>query len=143
MLNPTFKTRDAARQFILAGNSRFTVVSKKTGTRFTYRVRRPSDNTPWFVQVLTGSNNDSDYTFFGTIFSDARFSHSKKSVITTEAPSAKAFAWLWSQLSVDGEIPAHAEVYHEGRCGRCARALTDPESIESGYGPECIQKVRG
>jgi hypothetical protein len=28
-------------------------------------------------------------------------------------------------------------VWHEGRCGRCGRKLTVPESIESGFGPEC------
>jgi hypothetical protein len=29
------------------------------------------------------------------------------------------------------------ELWHEGRCGKCGRALTVPESIESGLGPVC------
>jgi hypothetical protein len=33
------------------------------------------------------------------------------------------------------------EVYHEGRCGRCNRKLTVPESIETGLGPECASKL--
>ena len=37
-----FTTPDQAKAFLLAGNARMTVVSKATGTRFTYRVRRCS-----------------------------------------------------------------------------------------------------
>lgn len=36
-----------------------------------------------------------------------------------------------------GVIPPSLEVWHEGRCGRCGRALTVPESIASGIGPVC------
>jgi hypothetical protein len=32
-------------------------------------------------------------------------------------------------------------VYHKGQCGRCGRELTVPESIKSGFGPECIKYV--
>jgi len=32
-------------------------------------------------------------------------------------------------------------VFHEGACGRCGRTLTVPESIASGFGPECIRYV--
>jgi hypothetical protein len=35
------------------------------------------------------------------------------------------------------------KVHHEGRCGRCGRTLTVPESIESGIGPECAKKMAG
>jgi len=27
------------------------------------------------------------------------------------------------------------------RCGRCGRVLTVPESVESGFGPECIGRL--
>jgi hypothetical protein len=29
-----------------------------------------------------------------------------------------------------------------GRCKRCGRLLTDPDSVERGYGPECVKKDR-
>ena len=29
------------------------------------------------------------------------------------------------------------QVWHEGRCGKCGRKLTVPESLTSGLGPEC------
>lgn len=135
-----FTTATDALKFAQAGNARLTLVSKKTGTRFTYRLRRPADDKPTFVQLLTGSDNESDYTFFGTIFSDGSFRHSRKSSIGETAPSAAGFAWFWAHLA-KGNLPETIEVHHEGRCGRCGRALTVPESIESGFGPECINHV--
>ncbi|MGQ4872128.1 MAG: DUF6011 domain-containing protein, partial [Candidatus Thorarchaeota archaeon] len=32
-------------------------------------------------------------------------------------------------------LPEKVRIWHEGKCGRCGRRLTVPESIESGYGP--------
>jgi Family of unknown function (DUF6011) len=139
----SFITASSFKQFALAGNARFTIVSKKTGTRFTFRVRQPGPDRPWFVSLLTGSDNESDYTFFGTIFQNGSFRHSKKSSISSLAQSVVAFDWFWKHLQVDDFdfLPAQVEVHHEGRCGRCGRALTVPESIESGFGPECINHV--
>ena len=98
------------------------------------------DDKPWFVQLLTGSDNESDYTFFGTIFADGSFRLSRKSPIGPDAPSVKGFDWIWRHLQA-GNLPETVEVHHEGRCGRCGRALTVPESIESGFGPECINHI--
>ena len=137
-----FTTIAQARQFILAGNARVTLVSKKSGARFTYRVRRPSPDKPWFVSVLTGSDNESDYSFLGTVFGDGHFKLSAKSKIGASAPSAVAWAWFAKVLVHPmPNLPDSIEVHHEGRCGRCGQALTVPESIESGFGPECINHV--
>ena len=40
-------------RFILAGNAVFTVENTATGNRFTFKVRRPDDDKPHFVSVLT------------------------------------------------------------------------------------------
>ncbi len=130
-------------QFILGGNARFTLRSRTTGNRFTYRVRvKENENRPpvHFVSVLTGSDNESDYAFLGTIFEGNVFRHSHKSRIGADAQSAKVFAWAFPRLA-DGTAPEELEVWHEGRCGRCGRVLTVPESVASGFGPECIQHV--
>lgn len=135
----------SARDFALAGNARFTIVSTKTGARFTYRVRvnggapkegDPPPKGPWFVSVLTGADNDGDFTYLGTMFLDGAYRHGRKSRIGQDAPSAQAFAWFWRQVQA-GTLPATVEAWHEGRCGRCGRALTVPESIASGLGPVC------
>jgi len=141
-VDAAMKNGAAAKRFLLAGNARVTFVSEKTGARFTYRVRskKTDDGSAvHFVGVLTGSNNEDDYTFLGTIFDGAKFVHGKKAKIAPTAPSAKAFGWAWSHLAT-GALPPSCEVHHEGRCGRCGRGLTVPESIESGLGPICAGK---
>lgn len=130
-----------ARDFALAGNARLTLVSVKTGVRFTFRVACKRDeegkiSSPHFVSLLTGADNNSDYSFLGTIFDQKDYRHGRKSRVAPEAPSAKGWAWAWTFLA-KGELPPACEVWHEGRCGRCGRALTDPESIRTGLGPIC------
>jgi hypothetical protein len=129
------------RRFILAGRAVFTLVSEKSGARFTFRVRtaKEDDDSRHFVEVLTGPNNTDDFTYLGTIFNGARYAHGRKSRIGVDASSAKAFAWAWSFLARD-VAPPSCQFWHEGTCGRCNRPLTDPTSIETGLGPVCITK---
>lgn len=124
------------QRFVLAGNATLTLRSKMTGTRFTYRIRKPSETSPHFVKVLTGPE---DYTFLGTIFKEKDWAHGRRSPIAADALSSKAFAWFWHAMQ-HNIMPLALEVWHEGRCCRCGRALTVPESIRSGIGPEC-QKI--
>lgn len=133
-----FTTAEAARAFILAGNARVTLVSVKTGTRYTYRVRQADEKPLWFVSLLAGSDNESDYVYLG-IIRDGAFSLTKKSHMVPTSQPVVAFSWTFSKLSQG--MPEQVEIWHEGRCGRCGRTLTVPESIESGFGPECIHHV--
>jgi len=130
-----------AKAFVLAGNARFTLVSRRTGARFTFRARRPREGAPVFVGVLTGPDNETAYSFMGTIFpKDLDFRFSPKSRVGPDAPSAKAFGWAWRHLR-DEILPDQMEFWHEGRCCRCGRVLTVPESVERGIGPECWTKM--
>jgi len=132
---------EQARAFVLAGRAIFTLVSAKTGARFTYRVSAPKDGGDiHFVSVLTGPNNTQDYEYLG-IVRDGRFGLTRASRISADAPSAKAFAWAWPRIA-RGELPEQLQVWHEGRCGRCGRALTVPESIAAGLGPECAGRMQ-
>lgn len=156
-------TPAAVAQFILAGNARLTLVSKETGTRYTIRVRqgtarKPGDRPLYFASVLTGADNERDYNYIGFLRHDgaARAADGEQLVDLwnlyagkkgqPNQPAFKGLAWLLKQVSARQltgieELPEQLEVWHEGRCGRCGRALTVPESIESGFGPECITKV--
>lgn len=133
------------KNYILGGNATVTLVSKRTGDRFTYRVRRAKiregqteADVPYFVNVLTGPNNQQDYDYLGTIFPNGAYQHGKRSKIGPEAPSAVAWAWTWNNLDTD-----RVEVWHEGICSRCGRPLTDPASIARGLGPICAERVEG
>ena len=129
-------------RFMLAGNAYVTFQSRRTGNRFTYRVAvndKPTSGTSapsHFVSVLTGSDNTGDYDYLGCIYREMAYAHGRKSVVAQNAPSAIAFAWVWRTLT-GGKMHPELAVYHEGRCGRCGRRLTTPESIEIGLGPKC------
>jgi hypothetical protein len=133
---------EAVHKFVLAGLARFTLVSKRTGERFTFCVvkgpRVLMDDQPYFVKVLTGPDR---YVFLGTLFEapydrGTTYRHGTKSKISETASSAKAFKWFWRHL-VSGKSLERCEFWHEGKCGKCGRALTVPESIASGLGPVC------
>jgi hypothetical protein len=126
------------KYFITAGKAFFTIRSEVTGTRFTYSVKKAEDREMWFVSVLTGCDNTSDYTYIGCLNPAGLFIHTKGSKVTPDAPSFKAFDWFWKHIN---NLPSVVSVFHEGRCGRCGRKLTVPESVETGFGPECIQMV--
>lgn len=132
-------TRAAVVEFMTAGNATLTLKSERTGNRFTYKVRESADRQVHFVSVLTGSDNESNYHYLGVI-RDRAFSHGRKSKISESAPAAMAFHWFHANLQT-GRLPAELQVWHEGRCGRCARKLTVPESVERGLGPECASRM--
>ena len=125
-------------QFIKAGKAIFTVSNTNTGNRFSFKVKKCGEKELWFVSVLNGPDNWTNYRYIGSIF-DKDFRLTKKS-ISTDAPSFKAFSWL-NQVLNTRDLPEFVKIHHEGRCGRCGRRLTVPESVESGFGPECIQHI--
>jgi hypothetical protein len=140
----TQHTLENPKDFVLAGKSIFTVQNEKTGNRFTFRVKQsggPDGKQVWFVGVLNGPDNHSNYAYIGTIFGNGQkldFRHTKKSTVKPDAQSFKVFEWM---LKNNLELPGFVKIHHEGFCGRCGRRLTVPESIELGLGPECAGKV--
>jgi hypothetical protein len=146
-----FTDPQAVRAFVLGGNATFTIESVGTGTRFTYKVSASKDEGNkgsgagrgvFFVSLLTGPDNTSDYAYLGIIPKDdpMTFRLTAKSRAGADAASVKAFSWFWRQVS-SGFLPATVKVFHNGHCGRCGRMLTVPSSIESGFGPECITMI--
>lgn len=146
-----------ALHFLLAGNAYLTLVSKKTGVRYTFRVslakedvqanqqnlfhnRVPTKQKPktWFVSLLSGQDNTSDYVYLGIVQSNI-FRLTKKSRMNSESAPVKAFGWTFAKLQ-QGVFPDELEFWHMGRCGRCGRMLTVPSSIAAGIGPECAGK---
>ena len=139
-----------ARTFLTAGKATFTLVSKRTGSRFTYMAcKGESDRVgvaPIWVKLLSGPDNTSDYQFMGTLWvtpdGNADFRTSKRTEVDGAACSMKAFLWLCAMLFGDAaDRFDQCEFWHEGRCCRCGRKLTVPSSIASGIGPECASKM--
>jgi hypothetical protein len=144
------------KDFVLAGKAIFTVQNEKTGNRFTFKVKQADCYTNlvssekqkvWFVSVLNGPDNGSNYAYIGTIFGNQMnskygdrvhdFRHTQKSTVTAEAQCFKVFDWM---LKNNLTLPTFVKIHHEGFCGRCGRRLTVPASIKNGLGPECAKK---
>ncbi len=139
LTNPSAVTR-----FLLAGDARFTLVSQATGRRFTYRLREaPERPGTYWLSALTGPDNEANYKYALTVRSSPmggwQAYATKGSKIAIDAPSVTAFRWWFARLTSSEPERAleQVEFWHEGRCGRCGRLLTVPESIALGLGPEC------
>lgn len=129
----------AVQQFLWGGKSTFTLVSLKTGMRYTYRVKaKKTDPEIFFVETLRGPDTDRNYRYAGLMRKPGTFYITVASTVTRNAPSVKALAWFLDAM-VNGRavLGETLEVWHEGRCCCCGRALIVPESIERGVGPEC------
>ncbi len=124
------------RKSMMAGKAIVTFVNEKTGNRFTYRIKMKKDMSVGFVSLLGGCDNENDYRYLGCIFDGINYTNTKKSTISKDAQSNRVFEWVWNHLD---NLPSYIKVLHSGRCLRCARLLTVPESIESGFGPECVK----
>jgi hypothetical protein len=135
-----------AREFVLAGKARVTLKSLVTGDHFSYRITKNKPRPEyeyremWFVDLLSGPNNELDWRYMGVIDArqDYQFRVTDKSAVK-EGKGKEAWEWVWEKLR-QGVMDERVEVWHEGRCGRCGRLLTTPESISRGLGPECAQK---
>lgn len=154
----------AVREFIFAGNATFTLVSLKTGVRFTYKLQaKKADvnhlselranvagvsaleinnfehDVTYFLNLLRGADNTTDYAYMGVVRKPGRFFWTAASgKVSRQAPSYKALLWMLDALTCQRDVLGSSlEVWHEGRCAKCGRKLTVPESIASGFGPEC------
>lgn len=132
------------KEFILGGRAILTMVGRSS--RFTFKVRRadPSPGHPnpqlYFVSVLTNADGRS-YTYLGTLDRHSgAVRATRNSKLPTDHPAFVAASWAFPQVWAKGMLPG-GQVLHAGRCGRCARLLTDPTSIRAGFGPECRDKI--
>jgi hypothetical protein len=128
------------KAFLTAGRAIFTVANP-TGTHYTFRVIEPQDfnedKPMWFVGLLTGPGNTSDYSYLGLLVEDGRILHTRGSKVSKDAQSFKVAQWAIGKVWRGEDLPEGYSILHSGRCGRCGRDLTTPESLASGLGPIC------
>lgn len=144
---------DPVHLYCLAGNATFTIRSTRTGTRFTYKIRKsdphPRFGITWWVNVMTGSDNEDSFQTIGMLkahngnWDYIHLKPTRERHIAMTAPSVVAFRFFWDHLDRRKQVHEGLEFFHSGRCGKCGRKLTVPESIQSGFGPECIGKLGG
>ena len=126
------------RQYITAGRATFTLQNPRTGNHYTFKVVRDASEggnpDHYYVRVL-GDNGR--YMGLGMLLFGKRYCAGRK----REWPSSKVFAWAWDYVLAGLPIPRPCEFLKSTKCARCGRELTTPESIESGFGPECEKRA--
>lgn len=131
--------------FILAGNCLVTIESGTTYKHFTYKIKQSSKvEGLYFVKQLRNKDNTKDYTYVGCYYATSGIFVAvkpyKERHSSTWPSGLRAIYYTLLHLN---KLPDNLHVYHEGRCGRCGRLLTTPESIKRGLGPECCKMIGG
>ena len=146
------------KEFVLAGKAIFTLeiphewaAEHDAHAHYTFKVvlkqgsdgsdGKPKRDDVYFVNLLSGPDNGSDYSYLGVL------NVPSGSVVLTRASKVGAESWSYRLLNrvlanlwggtEQKILDAGFDVHHEGRCGKCNRRLTTPESIKLGIGPEC------
>lgn len=127
-------------------NGKYTVQNRVTGEHRTFQIKTQKEDASFapgkrILSLLTGSNNESDYTGFAFVTEEGINVWSSK----RGGDFDKYANLLWS-LTQDGGLSVFATRYSlmvEGRCIVCNRALTTPESILTGIGPVCDGRKAG
>lgn len=139
-------TIDNMINYVTGGNATFTLYSTKLDKRYTYKIRIDSKcEDRFYAYVLYGQDNCSDYRFTGFFYKDNFTLRASKfdrdDAIYTSDDRFKMLGCFLQILCTEEELPETCIFYPSGKCARCGRMLTTPESIESGFGPECIKYV--
>jgi hypothetical protein len=120
---------------ILTHNGTITAKNRERGTHRTFQVRKQHKDANFMpgerlVGLLTGPNNNADFRSFGFVDRD-------RVVLWKKHLDDPFFKWTAAFLLDPQAYADKVELLIEGRCRRCNRKLTTPESIESGIGPVC------
>jgi hypothetical protein len=131
-----------------AGRSVLTFRNPATGGHLTVKASQAKDKEDrkkklpiFFVNVRILGDGDTGYVFGGTIFSDTMTMKLSKHA-TPGSQVEKVMHWLMAMIQKPQTLrDRNIAVLHEGRCCRCALPLTHPESINTGFGPDCLKYV--
>lgn len=156
---PAQPVNAVTKQFVLAGKAHFTVEldadflarNKHLKAHYTYRVSlKPASGKykdKWFVSYLTGPDNTRSYSYMGVVdpeLGEVRLTDKSK-------VNEKSFVFrlinrvldlVWKD-DIKPLVDQGFHLHHEGKCCRCARKLTTPDSILRGIGPECLKHMTG
>lgn len=136
------------KTFFTGGKATFTVDNGK-GEHYTFKIKRPKDTgrfrgePPLFISLLTGPDNTSSYSYLGMLDATEIVKLTRASRMTADSKPVKVARWALFHAFGDKRLPEGYQIRHEGKCGCCGRALTHPDSLTRGIGPECWSKMGG
>lgn len=125
-------------------NGRVTIDNPATGQHRTFAIETVTNEESGLhgkriVSLLIGADNTSDYRGFAFADDEGRVNVWKK--LRGQDGARSDFERFAALLERPADFAARGLTYQiEGRCRRCNRVLTHPESIASGLGPTCAGK---
>jgi hypothetical protein len=127
-----------------AGSAVVTVDNGK-GEHVTFKVSAPRKGNQIdhsanvrFVSIMLGSDNDT-FKYVG-VLTQSGIKVTKASKLPANHKRVVVAAWA-VRACVTQTLPAGYSIRHEGTCLRCGRKLTNPDSINTMYGPECANRI--
>ena len=153
-ITPITERERVRNSLVEGGRVRVTVQSKETGRHLTVRLackakgpngryisRARLEGRVGYEQADAVFADGGDPAFSGWV--GTYYPRSGKWYPAEDAQEAPGSWYGWAAQAViawamgEGDLEQQAEVSIEAECSSCGRALTDPESIERGIGPEC------
>jgi hypothetical protein len=120
-------------------NGTITLENNATGGHRTFKVSTVTNEESGLhgkriISLLHGPDNTADYHGFGFVNPDG-------SICVWRKYNSNSTYGKYARILTDLENYPTITVHFEGRCIRCNRKLTRPDSITSGIGPECAKKM--
>lgn len=127
------------KNYITARQPVFTLVGQSD--RYTYRMKQCEDRGNfWFMYSLCGPDNTQNYRYIGCMYINVENKFRFKNFPKNDGPAARAARWFVNRINIDRPMKT-CQFLHSGKCSRCGRLLTTPESIQKGLGPVCASKA--
>lgn len=127
-------TRSEFQTYAEGCHGSITARSLATGNHYTFKFRQSSGGALLALILVDGDQ----WRYLGVVdFPRRTLRLTPKSNFSNASQAYLALRWLIQLAEFN---PAVVEVMHDGRCGRCGRPLTHPDSIQAGIGPICAQR---
>jgi hypothetical protein len=131
-----------------AGRAALTFRNTEKETHMTIKVKQARDKFDrkkklpiFFLSVSLLGDRNTGYIHAATIYQDTMNIKLSSSAQNNEQ-LLKVVQFIWNALA-NPQILKDKKValLHEGRCCRCSMPLTHPESINTGFGPDCLEHI--
>lgn len=130
-------------------NGTWTMVNKTTGEHRTFKISTKPEDSKFapgerVVALLSGSDNTSSYTGFGFVrkTEDGIYVWKTKQGLPGQSSAYDHYARMLAGMFLGDERWTSRYTIEGSKCClRCNRKLTHPESLETGYGPECVTMI--
>jgi len=126
------------KKFITGGKAEFTVQNVVSNNHLTFSISKDKVKPHFYVNVCYSYVQ---YIYIGLlVINDGKYSFIKSKRLQDskeDSTSVKVIEYMIKYYLNSDDGHNNLAFYHHGRCCKCGRPLTTPESIQKGIGPFC------